>query len=202
MAAGEGFHLTGNERKISAPISEADIRSLSVGDVVLISGEMYTGRDAVHSYLMKHEPPADLTGSVLYHCGPVVMKNNGGYKMTAAGPTTSIREEPYQADIIKRYGVRAVMGKGGMGKRTLEAMKDAGAVYLNAIGGAAQYYARCIEEVIDVNLLEFGVPEAMWHLKVREFPAIVTMDAHGNSLHADVEKASAIMLEKLAAPVF
>jgi fumarate hydratase class I len=130
------------------------------------------------------------------------MKNNGGYKMTAAGPTTSIREEPYQADIIKRYGVRAVMGKGGMGKRTLEAMKDAGAVYLNAIGGAAQYYARCIEEVIDVNLLEFGVPEAMWHLKVREFPAIVTMDAHGNSLHADVEKASAIMLEKLAAPVF
>jgi fumarate hydratase class I len=151
---------------------------------------------------MKHEPPADLTGSVLYHCGPVVMKNNGGYKMTAAGPTTSIREEPYQADIIKRYGVRAVMGKGGMGKRTLEAMKDAGAVYLNAIGGAAQYYARCIEEVIDVNLLEFGVPEAMWHLKVREFPAIVTMDAHGNSLHADVEKASAIMLEKLAAPVF
>jgi fumarate hydratase class I len=202
MAAGEGFHLTGTERKISAPISEADIRSLSVGDVVLISGEMYTGRDAVHSYLMKHEPPADLTGSVLYHCGPVVMKNNGGYKMTAAGPTTSIREEPYQADIIKRYGVRAVMGKGGMGKRTLEAMKDAGAVYLNAIGGAAQYYARCIEEVIDVNLLEFGVPEAMWHLKVREFPAIVTMDAHGNSLHADVEKASAIMLEKLAAPVF
>jgi fumarate hydratase class I len=202
MAAGEGFRLTGNERMISAPISEADIRSLSVGDVVLISGEMYTGRDAVHSYLMKHDPPADLSGSVLYHCGPVVMKNNGSYKITAAGPTTSIREEPYQADIIKRYGVRAVMGKGGMGKRTLEAMKDAGAVYLNAIGGAAQYYARCIEEVIDVNLLEFGVPEAMWHLKVREFPAIVTMDAHGNSLHADVEKASAIMLEKLAAPVF
>jgi fumarate hydratase class I len=202
MAAGEGFRLTGNERMISAPISEADIRSLSVGDVVLISGEMYTGRDAVHSYLRKHDPPADLSGSVLYHCGPVVMKNNGSYKITAAGPTTSIREEPYQADIIKRYGVRAVMGKGGMGKRTLEAMKDAGAVYLNAIGGAAQYYARCIEEVIDVNLLEFGVPEAMWHLKVREFPAIVTMDAHGNSLHADVEKASAIMLEKLAAPVF
>jgi fumarate hydratase class I len=202
IAAGEGFRLTGNERMISAPISEDDIRSLRVGDVVLVSGEMYTGRDAVHSYLMKHEPPADLSGSVLYHCGPVVMKNNGSYKITAAGPTTSIREEPYQADIIKRYGVRAVMGKGGMGKRTLDAMKDAGAVYLNAIGGAAQYYARCIEEVIDVNLLEFGVPEAMWHLRVREFPAIVTMDAHGNSLHADVEKASAIMLEKLAAPVF
>ena len=202
MAAGEGFSLTGDERRLIAPINEEQIRALKVGDIVLISGEMYTGRDAVHSYLMKHEPPVDLNGSVLYHCGPVVMKDNGSYRITAAGPTTSIREEPYQADIIKRYGVRAVMGKGGMGKRTLDAMKEAGAVYLNAIGGAAQYYARCIEQVMDVNLLEFGVPEAMWHLKVKEFPAIVTMDAHGNSLHADVDKASAVMLEKLASPVF
>ncbi len=201
-AASEGFRLTGNEKKLVAPISEADARSLKVGDVVLVSGEMYTGRDAVHSYLMKHEPPADLNGSVLYHCGPVVMKNNGSYKITAAGPTTSIREEPYQADIIKRYGVRAVIGKGGMGKRTLDALAEAGAVYLNAIGGAAQYYARSIEEVIDVSLLEFGIPEAMWHLRVKDFPAIVTMDAHGNSLHADVESASAVMLKQLADPVF
>ncbi len=202
MAAGEGFRLTGKEKLLKAPISEEQIRALNVGDVVMISGEMYTGRDAVHSYLMKHEPPADLKGSVLYHCGPVVLKNNGDYKITAAGPTTSIREEPYQGEIIKRYGVRAVMGKGGMGKRTLDAMKEAGAVYLNAIGGAAQYYARCIEQVLDVNLMEFGIPEAMWHLRVKDFPAIVTMDAHGNSLHADVEKASAIMLQKLADPVF
>jgi fumarate hydratase, class I len=202
MAAGEGFALTGNEKKLIAPLSEAQVRSLQVGDVVLISGEMFTGRDAVHTYLMKHDSPADLAGSVLYHCGPVVMKQNGGYKITAAGPTTSIREEPYQADIIKKYGVRAVMGKGGMGKRTLEGMKEAGAVYLNAIGGAAQYYARCIEDVIDVKLLEFGIPEAMWRLRVRDFPAIVTMDSHGNSLHADVEKASAVLLERLAEPVF
>jgi fumarate hydratase class I len=202
MAAGEGFRLTGAEKQLVAPISEEQIRSLKVGDVVMISGEMYTGRDAVHTYLMKHEAPADLHGSVLYHCGPVVMKDNGSYRITAAGPTTSIREEPYQGDIIKRFGVRAVMGKGGMGARTLDAMKEAGAVYLNAIGGAAQYYARCIEQVLDVNLLEFGIPEAMWHLRVKDFPAIVTMDAHGNSLHADVEKASAIMLEKLAEPVF
>jgi fumarate hydratase class I len=202
MAAGEGFTLTGNEKSLTAPISEAEIRALKVGDVVLISGEMYTGRDAVHAYLMKHEPPADLHGSALYHCGPVVMKNNGNYQITAAGPTTSIREEPYQADIIKRYGVRAVIGKGGMGKRTLAAMQEAGAVYLNAIGGAAQYYARCIEQVIDVNLLEFGIPEAMWHLQVKDFPAIVTMDAHGNSLHADVEQASAVLLAKLVDPVF
>jgi fumarate hydratase class I len=202
MAAGEGFKLTGKERAISAPVSENEIRQLKVGDVVMVSGDMYTGRDAVHSYLMKHEPPVDLRGSVLYHCGPVVMKDNGSYKITAAGPTTSIREEPYQADIIKRYGVRAVMGKGGMGKRTLDAMAEAGAVYLNAIGGAAQYYARCIEKVLDVSLMEFGIPEAMWHLRVKDFPAIVTMDAHGNSLHADVEKASATMLAKLADRVF
>jgi fumarate hydratase, class I len=168
----------------------------------MISGEMYTGRDAVHSYLMKHDSPADLSGSVLYHCGPVVMKDNGSYRITAAGPTTSIREEPYQGEIIKRFGIRAVMGKGGMGKRTLDAMKEAGAVYLNAIGGAAQYYARCIEQVLDVSLMEFGIPEAMWHLRVKDFPAIVTMDAHGNSLHADVEKASAVMLAKLSDPVF
>jgi fumarate hydratase class I len=202
MAAGEGFRLTGSEKRLTAPIKEEQIRALNVGDVVMISGEMYTGRDAVHSYLMKHDPPVDLSGSVLYHCGPVVLKNNGSYKITAAGPTTSIREEPYQADIIKRYGVRAVMGKGGMGRRTLDAMREAGAVYLNAIGGAAQYYARCIEQVVDVSLLEFGIPEAMWHLRVKDFPAIVTMDSHGNSLHADVETASAVLLERLADPVF
>jgi fumarate hydratase class I len=202
MGGSVGFPRTGKEVRLQAPISEDQVRSLNVGDVVLVSGEMYTGRDAVHAHLMKHDPPVSLQGNILYHCGPVVLKNNGHYKITAAGPTTSIREEPYQADIIKRYGVRAVIGKGGMGKRTLDAMKEEGAVYLNAIGGAAQYYARCIEEVLDVNLMEFGIPEAMWHLAVRDFPAIVTMDAHGNSLHADVEKASAVMLEKLAAPVF
>ncbi|MEW6126334.1 MAG: FumA C-terminus/TtdB family hydratase beta subunit [Acidobacteriota bacterium] len=202
MAAGAGFTLTGNEKYLTAPITEAQVRELKVGDVVLISGEMFTGRDAVHSYLMKHDAPYDLQGSVLYHCGPVVLKNNGHYKITAAGPTTSIREEPYQADIIKRYGVRAVIGKGGMGKKTLNGLKESGAVYLNAIGGAAQYYSRCIEEVVDVELLDFGIPEAMWHLRVKDFPAIVTMDAHGNSLHADVEQSSALMLAKLADPVF
>ncbi len=202
MSAGEGFKLTGKEKPLAAPINEDEIRALKVGDVVMISGEMFTGRDAVHSYLMKHDSPVDLRNSVLYHCGPVVMKDNGSYRITAAGPTTSIREEPYQGDIIKRFGIRAVIGKGGMGKRTLDAMQEAGAVYLNAIGGAAQYYARCIETVLDVNLLEFGIPEALWHLRVKDFPAIVTMDAHGNSLHADVEKASAVMLGKLAEPVF
>jgi fumarate hydratase class I len=201
MSSGDGFVRTGKEKVLRAPISEEQIRELQVGDVVLISGEMFTGRDAVHAHLMKNEPPADLNGAVLYHCGPVVLKN-GNYQIKAAGPTTSIREEPYQGEIIKRYGVRAVIGKGGMGAKTLAAMKEHGAVYLNAIGGAAQYYAKCIDEVVDVKLLEFGIPEAMWRLRVTDFPAIVTMDAHGNSLHADVEKSSAAVLATLADPVF
>jgi fumarate hydratase class I len=208
-----GFALTGKEKVLRAPITEEQVRDLKVGDLVVISGEMYTGRDAVHAYLMKHEPPVDLHGSVLYHCGPVVMRSQQAdpqssvlspqsYVITAAGPTTSIREEPYQGDIIGRYGVRAVIGKGGMGPKTLAALREHGAVYLNAIGGAAQYYARCIDEVLDVNLLEFGIPEAMWHLRVHDFPAIVTMDAHGNSLHADIENSSATLLSRLAEPVF
>jgi fumarate hydratase class I len=201
MSDGGGFVLTGKEKVLRTPITEEQVRELQVGDVVLISGEMLTGRDAVHVHLMKNEPPVDLQGAALYHCGPVVLKN-GDYRITAAGPTTSIREEPYQGEIIKRYGVRAVIGKGGMGAKTLAAMKEHGAVYLNAIGGAAQYYAKCIDEVLDVKLLEFGIPEAMWRLRVTDFPAIVTMDAHGNSLHADVEKASAAVLAKLAEPVF
>jgi len=199
MADQAGFTRTGREIALRAPVSEQAIRSLTVGDVVLVSGRMFTGRDAVHSHLMKHEPPVDLRGSVLYHCGPVVVKEGESWRVTAAGPTTSIREEPYQGDIIARYGVRVVIGKGGMGAKTLAALKTHGAVYLNAIGGAAQFYARTIERVDGVSLLEFGTPEAMWHLDVKEFPAIVTMDAHGNSLHKDVEQSSGEHLEAIKA---
>jgi fumarate hydratase, class I len=165
--------------------------------VVLINGDMYTGRDNVHAYLMKNAPPVDLNGAALYHCGPVMLKEGEKWSVKAAGPTTSIREEPYQADILERYGVRVVIGKGGMGARTLAGLEKSGAVYLNAVGGAAQFYARCIERVAGVSLMEFGTPEAMWHLEVRDFPAIVTMDAHGNSLHKDVEAASGAVLETL-----
>jgi fumarate hydratase class I len=188
--------------RLETPLSEETVRRLKVGDVVLVSGRLYTGRDQVHHHLMQHTPPVDLRGQLLYHCGPVVVKENGAWKMTAAGPTTSIREEPYEHEVIKRYGVRAVMGKGGMGPKTLKALEEHGAVYLNAIGGAAQYYARCIEKVEGVDLLEFGTPEAIWHLRVRDFPAVVTMDASGRSLHADVEGASAAILKTLAPPVF
>jgi fumarate hydratase class I len=186
-----GFTRTGREAVLTPPITEAQIRALKVGDVVLLNGRMYTGRDSVHSYLMKHDAPVDLNGGVLYHCGPVILKDGDGWKMMAAGPTTSIREEPYQGDVIRKFGVRAVVGKGGMGAKTLEALRDVGAVYLSAIGGAAQFYARCVTKVLGVSLLEFGVPEALWHLDVVDFPTIVTMDAHGHSLHKDIESESA-----------
>jgi fumarate hydratase, class I len=190
MARGEGFALTGREVALAPPLTDAQVRALNVGDVVLISGDMFTGRDNVHAHLMRNPPPVDLHGAVLYHCGPVMLQQGETWSVKAAGPTTSSREEPYQADVIRRYGLRAVIGKGGMGARTLAAMKECGAVYLNAIGGAAQYYARTVEEVKGVHLMEFGIPEAMWHLRVKGFAAIVTMDAHGNSLHADVERAT------------
>jgi fumarate hydratase class I len=193
-----GFRRTGREVALTTPLDEATVRSLKVGDVVLISGRAYTGRDAVHHHLMSHEAAVDLRGGVIYHCGPVVAKEGDGWRITAAGPTTSIREEPYQAEVLRRFGVRAVIGKGGMGAKTLAGLKESGAVYLNAIGGAAQFYARCIERVHGVSHLEFGTPEAMWHLELRDFPAIVTMDAHGNSLHRDVEEQSAEQLESLA----
>jgi fumarate hydratase class I len=199
MADQAGFQRTGREVALRTPLTEEQVRSLKVGDVVLISGRAYTGRDAVHHHLMQHEPPVDLRGAVLYHCGPVVARQGDGWTVTAAGPTTSIREEPYQADVIKRYGVRAVVGKGGMGAKTLAALKEAGAVYLNAIGGAAQFYARTITSVDGVSLLEFGTPEAMWHLTVNDFPAIVTMDSHGRSLHQDVEEESGRELAALGA---
>ncbi|MBP1932848.1 fumarate hydratase [Ammoniphilus resinae] len=202
----EDKQKSGEQRKtvvLQQPISEEQIRDLKVGDVVVIDGTMHTGRDALHKYLMDNDCPVDLQGGVIYHCGPVMLKDEDGkWHVKAAGPTTSIREEPYQADIIKKFGIRAVIGKGGMGPKTLAGLKEHGAVYLNAIGGAAQYYADCIKNVDGVDFMEFGVPEAMWHLNVKGFAAIVTMDAHGNSLHADVDKSSFEKLAQFKEPVF
>ncbi|KPV45748.1 fumarate hydratase [Alicyclobacillus ferrooxydans] len=189
---------------LQAPISEETIRSLKVGDVVLIKGEMHTGRDEIHKYLMHNDAPIDLNGGIIYHCGPVMLQDDSGeWHVKAAGPTTSSREEPYQADIIEKFGLRAIIGKGGMGQKTLDGLQKSGAVYLNAIGGAAQYYARSVKKVTGVDFLDkFGVPEAMWHLEVEGFPAIVTMDANGNSLHKEVADASMVKLEDLKEPVF
>jgi fumarate hydratase, class I len=200
MARMEGVPLTGREIRLTLPLSEVQVRGLKVGDVVLLNGPMHTGRDSLHHHLMSHPSPVDLDGSALYHCGPVALKRNDKWFMNAAGPTTSSREEPYQGDIIRKFKLRAVIGKGGMGAKTLAALKEAGAVYLNAIGGAAQYYTKCITDVEGVDFLEFGIPEAMWHIVVKDFPAIVTMDAHGKSLHAEVEQASAKELARFAEP--
>lgn len=185
---------------LAAPFTEEKVHSLKVGDEVGITGVVFTGRDAVHKFL--HEggalpPEVSLREGIIYHCGPVVMKDGqGNWKVTAAGPTTSIREEPYQGDIIQKFGVRGVIGKGGMGEKTLAACKQFGCVYLHAIGGAAQVLAECIKAVRGVYLMEqFGAPEAIWELEVENFPAVVTMDAHGNSLHREVFQASAAALQ-------
>ena len=199
LAKESGFPLTGREIILEPPLTEEKVRSLKVGDVVLITGLIYTGRDEAHAYLLKNPSPVDLQGSVLYHCGPVALKQGDTWKINAAGPTTSMREEPYQGDVIGKFGIRAVMGKGGMGKKTLAALQKYGAVYLNAIGGAARYYARAITRVEGVSLLELGVPEAMWHLRVHDLMALVTMDAHGNSLHAKVEEETGAALETVGA---
>jgi fumarate hydratase class I len=186
---------------LTTPFTEEKIRALKTGDEVFISGTVFTGRDAVHKYL--HEggalpPGVNLREGIIYHCGPVVMKDEAGeWKVTAAGPTTSIREEPFQAHIIKDFGVRGVIGKGGMGDKTLAACKEHGCVYLHAIGGAAQVLAECVKKVRSVHFLEeFGSPEAIWELEVENFPAVVTMDSHGRSLHKEVFDASQAELAK------
>ncbi|WP_028548077.1 fumarate hydratase [Paenibacillus sp. UNC451MF] len=201
----EATEETSERREVvlQTPVTEEQIRQLRVGDVVIINGPMYTGRDALHKYLMDHDAPVDLNGAAIYHCGPVMAKDEAGeWHVKAAGPTTSSREEPYQGTIIKKFGIRMVIGKGGMGAKTLAALQEHGGVYLNAIGGAAQYYAQCFKKVNGVDFLEFGTPEAMWHLQTEGFAAIVTMDSHGNSLHAEVDKNSLEKLSKLKETVF
>ncbi len=180
------------------PFTEEKIRALKQGDMVHLTGMVYTGRDAVHKFL--HEggkPPVNLENQIIYHCGPVVIKEKGKWVVKAAGPTTSAREEPYQGHIIEKFKIRAVIGKGGMGPKTLEACKKVGCVYLHAIGGAAQVLAECVTEVAGVYLEEFGSPEAIWAFRVKNFPAVVTMDSHGNSLHAAVLEQSKEQLKQL-----
>jgi len=202
-------------KDISLPISAGDIRELKVGDPVKLSGTILTGRDAVHKWMIdtfihpSREPQGDdqqvydaihpiLDQGAIYHCGPVVAGlDDGDYRFVAAGPTTSIREEPYQADVMRHFHLRAVIGKGGMGAKTLNACREVPAVYLHAIGGAASLIAQSVRKVICVYKLDFGVPEAMWVIEVEGFPAVVTMDAHGGSLHAEVQELSARKLDEL-----
>ena len=185
-------------KKLEYPFSKEKILDLKVSDMVLISGKLFTGRDAVHKYLHEGNPsPVDLKNQIIYHCGPVVLEKEGGkYDVVAAGPTTSIREEPYQWQIMRDCGIVGVIGKGGMGEKTLKGNKDYGCVYFHAVGGAAQVLAEKIVSVDNVYLKEkFGSPEAIWELTVKDFPAVVTMDAHGGSLHREVESESSEKLK-------
>jgi tartrate/fumarate subfamily iron-sulfur-dependent hydro-lyase beta chain len=183
-------------RSINLPLSAEDVAGFKAGDMALLSGKIVTGRDRVHKYLVENRPkkgdlPFELDGTVLYHCGPVMKKAGSGYQVIAAGPTTSMRVEMYEAEVIRQYGLRGIMGKGGMGEKTLRALQDSGAVYFHTIGGAAAYLADRIMKTIDVwKVEEFGTTEAMWLFEVKDFPAIVTMDSHGNSLHKEIENIS------------
>jgi fumarate hydratase class I len=201
--------------ELTIPIPDEAIRGLKVGDSVVLNGVMLTGRDAVHKWMIdtfirKSRPPQGddvevyqaikpiLNGGIIYHCGPVVAGlESGDYRFVAAGPTTSIREEPYQAEVMHHFNLKGVIGKGGMGDKTLAACQEVPGVYFHAIGGAASLIARSVQRVLGVYKLEFGVPEAMWVIEVRDFPVVVTMDAHGNSLHAEVAALSREKIQEL-----
>ena len=202
-------------KQITTPVSDEAIRDLKVGDTVAISGMMVTGRDAAHKWMIdtfikKTRPPQGddlqvyeelkklLNGSIIYHCGPVVTGlDTKDYKFIAAGPTTSIREEPYQADVMKHFNVKGVIGKGGMGAKTLKGCQETPGVYFHAIGGAASFLAQTVTKVHGVFKMEFGVPEAMWLIEVKDFPVVVTMDSHGGSQHAVIDDASKKVLDTL-----
>jgi fumarate hydratase class I len=203
--------------ELTTPISEDQIRQLRVGDSVALNGIVVTGRDAAHKYIVEEYvktggqvAPAEralhdrlrelLAGSVIYHCGPVVRRDEEGrWHFVAAGPTTSAREEPYQAQVLAYFGARGVIGKGGMGPQTLAACQEVGACYFHAIGGAATLIAKRCREVLEVHKLEeFGSPEAFWVLRVEGFPAVVTMDSHGASIHAEVADRSRAVRDQLA----
>jgi len=205
-------------REITIPIEDDVIRSLHAGEPVTLTGIMMTGRDAVHKWMIEtfikktREPQGNdmqvyeeikkyLAQGVLYHCGPVVSGVvTGDYKFVAAGPTTSIREEPYQADVMKHFNIKGVIGKGGMGAKTLKGCEETPGVYFHAIGGAASYLAQTVQKVLGVYKLEdFGVPEAMWVIEVKNFPVVVTMDAHGVSKHSTLDESSQQVLDELLA---
>ena len=187
--------------KLDIPISEEKIRALKAGDTVLLSGVMVTARDAGHKLMVEENPDflnELLKDGVIYHCGPVVKKEGEKWSFVAAGPTTSAREEPYQGKVIESYGVRGVIGKGGMGDKTMEACKKFGAVYFHAVGGCGTSTAQAVKEVLDVHKLEeFGTPEAFWVIRTEDFPVIVTMDTHGKSIHKEVDAESKKALDAL-----
>ncbi len=183
------------EYHFTTPLNEEDVRKLRTGDIVYLSGMIYTGRDEVHIHALElakegKKPPLDFRNMVLFHCGPVMKKDeNGEWRVIAAGPTTSSRMNSLEPDFIERFGVRAIIGKGGMSEPTVESMKEHGAVYLAMTGGAAALAATAFKKVHGVEWFEFGMPEAIWILEAEDLgPLVVGIDSHGNSLYRDVDE--------------
>ena len=187
-------------KELVYPFTERTVRSLRAGDTVSITGRVYTGRDRFHKHFADGGSlPVDFRDGALYHCGPVVIKTAvGEWRVMAAGPTTSVRENPYEPEFIARSGVRLVIGKGGMDANTLAAMKRHGCVYIQAVGGAAALSAAAVKRVAGVSLLkEFGAAEAVWHFDVVDFRGVVAMDARGESLFTSVAADSAQKLKNI-----
>jgi len=176
--------------RISTPISEADARKLRVGDVIYVSGQIVTARDLAHrralTYMKQGKTlPFNIRDGVVYHCGPITRRDEGGWKVVAAGPTTSARLDDLEPEFLRGSGVRVIVGKGGMGGETGEALEEVGAVYCDFVGGAALLAAKSILRVDESHWLDLGLPEAVWILKVEDFgPLIVSMDSHGGNLRA------------------
>jgi len=176
-------------KKINTPVLSEEVKELKAGDVVDISGIIFTARDQAHKRIIEKKAPCDLNGSAIFHAGPIIKENenptdscNSKFNMVAIGPTTSMRMNPYTSDIID-MGTKIIIGKGGMDDTVAKALKKGGAVYLVAVGGCAALYVDSIKEINDVHWLDLGIPEAIWELKVDSFgPLIVAMDSHGNSL--------------------
>jgi len=181
--------------KLKTPISEDDVRKLKANDVLYVSGTIVTARDQAHRRALEYFKegkalPVNLEGLAVFHCGPVVAKEGDKWVAVAAGPTTSTRMDIFEDEFIKDFKVRVVIGKGGMGKRTTDAMQKYGAVYGAFTGGAAVLAARAIKSVKSVEWFDLGVPEAMWIFEVEEFgPLAVAIDSHGNNLFTDVQKS-------------
>ena len=188
-------------KRLVFPFSEDAVRSLKAGDAVLVSGKVFTGRDRFHKYFADGgELPVDFRDGALFHCGPVMVRKGGEWNVVAAGPTTSVRENPYEPAFIKQSGVRLIIGKGGMDIDTLSACGKYGCVYLQAVGGAAALTAACVKRVPSVHFLEeWGAAEACWEFDMVDFPCVVAMDSHGRSLFSSIAQTSEKVLSGLIA---
>jgi tartrate/fumarate subfamily iron-sulfur-dependent hydro-lyase beta chain len=182
------------EYHLQTPISEKDTRKLTVGDIIYVTGDMFTARDSAHQRALDYHAegkklPIDMTGKVLFHCGPLVKKMTDAYRIISAGPTTSMRMDMFEDEFIEKFHIRVIVGKGGMGSRTTTACKTFGAVYCAFTGGAGALAGTTINSVMSVDWLDLGIPEALWYLKIKNFgPLMVAIDTHNRNLYGEIEQ--------------